>query len=360
MSRNTAALVSNPSCRSFSVTRQQPDVPARWDDLARAASGLASAATETSHWSASAPSSLASLTGPGVSPAPSRCRTNGPSVEPDPRFGDPPPRRPRSPNPSAERTDRGHVGPELRGSGLPALGHDGCSSRSSPTQLVPAGSGEEDEGSHHDADADDHAEHDQWPPLRRLGWLADLDRRALAVLSTRQERDRARLQRRAVLHQRAPPRSPPGRSGRRPRLRPPRPASRRRARSCAPRTARSPSSARITQEMRIDDVEIISMLMPSAAKASNMSAATPVALDPGPNESLAIASSVSNCRRRRRPRCSRARRSRGARRHGDRKLRSVRPSCEMFCTIMSTWIPSAATALKIDAAMPGRSGTSSR
>ena len=66
-------------------------------------------------------------------------------------------------------------------------------------------------------------------------------------------------------------------------------------RLCTARTARSPSSARITQEMRIDDVEIISMLMPSAASASNMSAATPgLLLIPAPtSESLAIASSVS-------------------------------------------------------------------
>jgi hypothetical protein len=115
--------------------------------------------------------------------------------------------------------------------------------------------------------------------------------------------------------------------------------------------------------MRIDDVEIISMLMPSAAKASNMSAATPgLLLIPAPtSESLAIASSVSN---RRAPTSATMLSStaftRGTSARGIVKLRSVRPSCEMFCTIMSTWIPSAATALKIDAAMPGRSGTSSR
>src|ERR671910_558373 len=58
------------------------------------------------------------------------------------------------------------------------------------------------------------------------------------------------------------------------------------------------------------------------------------------------------------PSSTASRRCRSAR--GIVKLRSVRPSCETFCTIMSTWMPSAATALKIAAAMPGRSGTSSR
>ena len=50
----------------------------------------------------------------------------------------------------------------------------------------------------------------------------------------------------------------------------------------------------MTHEIRIEDVEIISMLMPSAASASNMSAATPGWLFiPAPtSESFAIASSV--------------------------------------------------------------------
>src|SRR5205085_10887023 len=45
--------------------------------------------------------------------------------------------------------------------------------------------------------------------------------------------------------------------------------------ACMPLSARSPSARRITHEIRIGEVEIISMLIPSAASASNMSAATP-------------------------------------------------------------------------------------
>ena len=36
---------------------------------------------------------------------------------------------------------------------------------------------------------------------------------------------------------------------------------------------------------------------------------------------------------------------------------SVRPSSEMFCTIMSTFTPASASGPKIAAAMPGRSAT---
>jgi hypothetical protein len=39
---------------------------------------------------------------------------------------------------------------------------------------------------------------------------------------------------------------------------------------------------------------------------------------------------------------------------------SVEPSLETFCTIVSTLIASSATARNTAAAMPGRSGTSSR
>jgi hypothetical protein len=51
--------------------------------------------------------------------------------------------------------------------------------------------------------------------------------------------------------------------------------------------------------------------------------------------------------------------SRGRSASGAVKDMSVVPSCDTFCTIMSTLIASAASALKIDAATPGRSGTSS-
>src|SRR5262249_11792892 len=67
-------------------------------------------------------------------------------------------------------------------------------------------------------------------------------------------------------------------------------------RSCTARSARSASSLRITQEIRIGDVEIISMLIPSPASTSNMSAATPgCVFMPAPtSESLAIPSSMLN------------------------------------------------------------------
>ncbi len=44
---------------------------------------------------------------------------------------------------------------------------------------------------------------------------------------------------------------------------------------CTTLSARSASAFRTTHEMRIGEVEIISMLIPSVASASNMSAATP-------------------------------------------------------------------------------------
>ena len=122
------------------------------------------------------------------------------------------------------------------------------------------------------------------------------------------------------------------------------------------RIARSASSDRITHEIRIDDVEIISMFTPSAASASNMSAATPgFDLIPAPtSESLAMPSSVSYRTAPTSvtiPESTASTRGRSAR--GSVNERSVRPSWETFCTIMSTWIPSAAIALKIAAAIPG-------
>src|SRR5919198_6042476 len=48
-----------------------------------------------------------------------------------------------------------------------------------------------------------------------------------------------------------------------------------RKRSCTARTALTTSASRTTHEMRIDDVEIISMLTPDSDKAENIVAATP-------------------------------------------------------------------------------------
>src|SRR5205823_13542262 len=48
-----------------------------------------------------------------------------------------------------------------------------------------------------------------------------------------------------------------------------------RKRSCTTCTARSTSAWRTTQEIRIDEVEMIPMLIPASASAPNMSAATP-------------------------------------------------------------------------------------
>src|SRR5207247_778099 len=67
-------------------------------------------------------------------------------------------------------------------------------------------------------------------------------------------------------------------------------------RSWTARSARSASPFRITYEIRIGDVEIISMLMPSPASTSNMSAATPGwDFIPAPtSETFAMASSTLN------------------------------------------------------------------
>ena len=68
MSRNATALVSNPSWRSFSVTRHPTSLLTT--TTSRIRNELPpSDATETSHCSASAPPSFASLAGPGVRPA---------------------------------------------------------------------------------------------------------------------------------------------------------------------------------------------------------------------------------------------------------------------------------------------------
>ena len=126
------------------------------------------------------------------------------------------------------------------------------------------------------------------------------------------------------------------------------------------RTARSTSEACSTQEMRIEEVEIISMLMPASASVWNIFAATPgwdrmpaPTSDTLPTSGSAVHPSapISAAMR---PRVSseRARSSLGS-----VNVWSVRPSSETFCTIMSTLMDSAASDPKTLAAMPGWSGT---
>ena len=64
-------------------------------------------------------------------------------------------------------------------------------------------------------------------------------------------------------------------------------------------TARSTSAARTTHEIRIDDVEMISMLIPASASASNMSAATPgwVFIPAPTSEIFAMSASVADASR---------------------------------------------------------------
>ena len=119
--------------------------------------------------------------------------------------------------------------------------------------------------------------------------------------------------------------------------------------------------ARITQDTRIDDVAIISMLMLPAARASNIRAATPGLLFiPAPtSDTLAISSSTVNPE----PPTSCTTFSMTVRAWGTSALgsvndRSVVPSRDTFWTIMSTLIASSAMARKMLAATPGRSGTS--
>src|SRR5581483_406730 len=130
--------------------------------------------------------------------------------------------------------------------------------------------------------------------------------------------------------------------------------------SCNARTARSTLSARTTQEIRMELVEIISMFTPSRARISNMVAATPGwVFMPAPiSDTRAMPLSSSNPVAPRSPtspsmtfpaffRSS----------FGSVNEMSVMPLLLTFCTIMSTFTVSSASARKTRAAMPTWSGT---
>ncbi len=126
------------------------------------------------------------------------------------------------------------------------------------------------------------------------------------------------------------------------------------------RTARSTSGARTTQEIRIDEVEIISMLMPASARVWNIFAATPgcermpaPTSDTFPISGSAVHPSAPISAAMRSSTCSERDRSS----FGRVKVWSVRPSSDTFCTIMSTLMASPASAPNTLAATPGRSGT---
>ena len=130
--------------------------------------------------------------------------------------------------------------------------------------------------------------------------------------------------------------------------------------ACSARTARSTSSSCTTHEMRMVDVEIISMLTFSAARVSNICAATPgfVRIPAPTNDTRPMAASKLL------PPASmstttlstislvRANSSRGT-----VNEMSVWSSVETFCSIMSTLTLASASARNSLAAMPGRSGT---
>ena len=111
----------------------------------------------------------------------------------------------------------------------------------------------------------------------------------------------------------------------------------------------------------MEEVEIISMLMPAPARVSNMVADTPGWLRmPGAHErhlgDAVVAGDVPGADLRRErpepPRCWR----RGPT-SGTVKEMSVVPCSDVFCTIMSTLTSRSARARNSRAAMPGRSGT---
>src|SRR5690606_3656245 len=125
-------------------------------------------------------------------------------------------------------------------------------------------------------------------------------------------------------------------------------------------TAVSTSSSCTTTEMRIVDVEIMSMLTPASDRAVNISAATPgwVFMPAPTSDTLPIRSSSSM------PwapisatsgwRASWAVRASVS---GIVQEMSVVPSAATFCTIMSTLTLASARRVKIRAAIPGLSGT---
>ena len=124
--------------------------------------------------------------------------------------------------------------------------------------------------------------------------------------------------------------------------------------------ASSTTASSTTQLMRIEEVEIISMLTPRPASVSNIVAVTPGCdFIPAPmTESRAIELSEDTSAKpssSRRPSAMATDALRSTR--GTVKEMSVVPLAEVFCTIMSTLIDSSARARKRWAAIPGLSGT---
>ena len=136
-----------------------------------------------------------------------------------------------------------------------------------------------------------------------------------------------------------------------------------RTRCAAPAPPRSTSSSATTHEIRIVDVLIISMLMPSVASTSNILAAMPGlrlharADERDPADVLVGAVAASPRSRRRSSPCTTRARERSVR--GTVNEMSVWPAVDTFCTIMSTLTPASASARNNVAATPGRSGTCS-
>src|SRR5436190_15475972 len=129
---------------------------------------------------------------------------------------------------------------------------------------------------------------------------------------------------------------------------------------CSARSASSVYSAAISTLTLISEVEITWMLIPLSASVWNICLATPASLRmPTPMTdiltTLGSGFSASKPSASRQPWRTSTARSRSARETV--KVRSVLPSAEIFCTIMSTLIALSASGPKIAAATPGRSAT---
>src|SRR5699024_8551587 len=128
------------------------------------------------------------------------------------------------------------------------------------------------------------------------------------------------------------------------------------------RTASSRSSLRTTTEIRISEVEIISMLIPASRSAPNSFAETP-GWERIPAPTKESFPTFSLYTRSAKPSSSwmsaSAVRAAAAWSSGRVRDTSVSPvsTAETFCTIMSMLHPWAATTSKMRAAVPGRSGT---